>query len=249
MMKKIELSYSFIFIVFSFIITGHFINFIIFFSIIFIHELGHIFIAKLFKVKINKIIFYPYGGITKLDYLININLYKELLISFGGFIFQLIYSFIVYYLYKVGFIREYVYLLFYKYTCSIFIFNMLPIIPLDGFKILNTIINYIFNYNLSNYISVVISFISIILFLYLNNNFDYSFILILSILFKNIYEYLFNIKYLYNRFLLERYLYDIKYKDKKIINNKNNFYRNKNHYIKYNNSYKKEKDYLKMIFK
>ena len=248
-MKKIELSYSFIFIAFSFIITGHFIHFIIFFSIIFIHELGHIFIAKLFNVKINKIIFYPYGGITKLDYLININLYKELLISFGGFIFQLIYSFIVYYLYKVGFIREYVYLLFYKYTCSIFIFNMLPIIPLDGFKILNTIINYIFNYNLSNYISVVISFISIILFLYLNNNFDYSFILILSILFKNIYEYLFNIKYLYNRFLLERYLYDIKYKDKKIINNKNNFYRNKNHYIKYNNSYKKEKDYLKMIFK
>ena len=248
-MKKLEFSYSFIFIAFSFIITGHFINFIIFFSIIFIHELGHVFVAKLFKIKINKIIFYPYGGITKLDYLININLYKELLISLGGFLFQFIYYFIIYNLYISGYIREYVYLLFYKYHYSIFIFNILPIIPLDGFKILNIIINYIFNYNLSNYISVVISFISIILFLYLNNSFDYSFILILSILFKNIYEYLFNIKYLYNRFLLERYLYNIKYKDKKIINKKIDFYRNKNHYIKYKDHYLKEKDYLKKLYK
>lgn len=249
MMKKIELSYSFIFIAFSFIITGHFINFIVFFSIIFIHELGHVFIAKFFKVKVHKIIFYPYGGITKLDYLININLYKELLISLGGFLFQFIYYFIIYYLYKNNMIREYVYLLFYKYHYSILIFNILPIIPLDGFKILNIIINYIFNYNLSNYISVVISFISIILFLYFNNSFDYSFILILSILFKNIYEYLFNIKYLYNKFLLERYLYNIRYNDKKIIKKKNNFYRNKNHYIKYKDHYLKEKDYLKKIYK
>lgn len=248
-MKKIELSYSFIFIAFSFIITGHFINFIIFFSIIFIHELGHVFIAKLFNVKINKIIFYPYGGITKLDYLININIYKELLISIGGFIFQGIYYLLIYKLYTSGYIREYVYILFYKYHYSIFIFNILPIIPLDGFKILNTIINYIFNYNLSNYISVVISFLSIILFLYSNNNFNYSFILILSLLFKNIYEYLHNIKYLYNRLLLERYLYNIKYKDKKIIKNKKHFYRNKSHYIKYNNHYLKEKEYLKKIFR
>lgn len=249
MMKKIEFSYSFLLIGLGFIITGHFINFIIFFSIIFIHELGHVFIAKIFKVKINKIIFYLYGGITKLDYLININLYKELLISIGGFIFQFIYYFIIYYLYKNGIIREYVYLLFNKYHYSIFIFNMLPIIPLDGFKILNTIINYIFNYNISNYLSVIISFISIILFLYLNNSFDYSFILILSLLFKNIYEYLYNIKYLYNRFLLERYLYNINYKDKKIIKNKKGFYRNKSHLIKYNNHYLKEKDYLKKLYK
>ena len=48
----------------------------------------------------------------------------------------------------------------------------------------------------------------------------------------------------YNKFLLERYMYNFNYKKFKLISNKNNFHRDRYHYI----NYEKEKDYLKKIF-
>ena len=63
-----------------------------------------------------------------------------------------------------------------------------------------------------------------------------------------LYNYLKNIKYIYNRFLLEKYLYKTKYKNKKIINNYNKMYRNTNHIIKNNKKYLKEEDFLSKLF-
>ena len=46
------------------VITANFKNFIIFSSIIIVHELGHIIGAIIFKWKIDKVILLPFGGIT-----------------------------------------------------------------------------------------------------------------------------------------------------------------------------------------
>lgn len=55
--------------------------------------------------------------------------------------------------------------------------------------------------------------------------------------------------YLFNKFLLERYLNNYKFKKIKIINNKNNMYKDKRHMLKDKNKYILEKDYLKERFK
>lgn len=55
--------------------------------------------------------------------------------------------------------------------------------------------------------------------------------------------------YLFNKFLLERYLNNYNFKKIKIINNKNNMYKDKRHMLKDKNKYILEKDYLKERFK
>ena len=57
------------------------------------------------------------------------------------------------------------------------------------------------------------------------------------------------IEYTYNKFLLERTLYNFKFKKKKIIKNINNFYRNKAHIIKEHDKYYLEKDFLEKKYK
>lgn len=246
-MNKIKIHYTYYIIIVSFLLTGCFINLIAFTSLIIIHELGHYYTCKILKIKVDKIIIYPYGGITKINDKIDINLNKELLISISGIIIQSIYFFIIYLLYKNNFLREYTYNIFFKYHYNILIFNLIPIYPLDGSKILNIIINKIFNFKLSNILIIIISIINIILLLFIYK-FNYSYIMILGILINYLYNYLTNIKHLYNRFLLEKYLYKTNFKNKKIINNYKNMYRNTNHIIKKDNIYQKEVDFLSKMF-
>ncbi len=246
-MKKIKFHYTYYIISLSFILTGGFVNLIAFTSIILIHELGHYLACLKTKVNVSKITIYPYGGITQIEDLIDLDLKKELLISISGIIIQSIFFFLIYFLYSKGLIREYTYQIFYNYHYSILIFNLIPIYPLDGSKILNIIINKIFNFRLSNFFLIIISIINIIIlsFIYKVN---YSYVMIILILINYLYSYIKNLKYMYNRFLLEKFLYRKEYSNKKIIKNYTNMYRNTNHLIKIDNKYQKENDFLDKMF-
>lgn len=241
----IEFHYTYLFIAFSFIITGHIKDLLVFTSIIIIHELGHYTMAKINKVKVKKITIYPFGGITTLDTLINININRELLIAMGGILFQTIYMLIIIILYKYGFIREYIYNLYTRYNNSILFFNLLPIVSLDGFKILNLILSKIFPFDISNKLSLGISFITLIIILAVNYYiFNYTLLLILSVLIINIVNYYKDLNYIFNKFLVERYLYNINYSKEKIINNKKEMYKDYRHIFKNGNKYLTEKKYL-----
>lgn len=250
LLTKIEFHYTYLIMVLGLVLTGHFLNLIVFTSIIIVHELGHSIIAYLFKYDIDKIIIYPYGGLTKLNKLVNTNIYKDILVSISGLIMQTIYFYIIYILYNKGLVREYTYNLFYTYHSSMLIFNILPIIPLDGSKFINLILCKIFNFNLSNYLTVLISFITIIIIL-LGGYFDsnYSFLLVIFVLLHNIYLFYNDIKYLYNRFLLERYLYNINYPKKSIISDINKMYKNRSHLFMIEGNIIGERVYISNYFK
>ena len=72
--------------------------------------------------------------------------------------------------------------------------------------------------------------------------------MILMILVTYITKYIKDLKYIYNKFLLERYIYNITYPKTIIINNKDKMYKNKTHIFKINNKYIKEKKYLTKYF-
>lgn len=246
---KFEFHYSFLIMALGLVLTGHFSNLIIFSSLIIIHELGHVIASFLCGYKIDKVIIYPYGGLTKLNTIINTNISKDLIIGFSGVIMQCFSFLIIYILYNNGVIREYIYNLFFLYHNSMLIFNLLPIIPLDGFKIMNLILSKYINFNLTNKLSVFISLVTIIIFLFCNMyEKNYSIILILGILMKNIYKFYNDITIIYNRFLLERYLYNLDFPCKKIINNINKMYKNKSHFFIENGKIISEKIYLKKKF-
>ena len=124
------------------------------------------------------------------------------------------------------------------------IFNLLPIIPLDGSKLINIILNKLFNFRLSYYLLIVISFILSIFLVFRYNN-----IVILSFILYELILYIKNKNIIFNRFILEKYLYKNNYKKYKYIPSINKLYRNKKHLIKYNNIYLSEKTYINNIYK
>ena len=246
-LNKIEFHSTYLFIALGFSLTGYFYNLIIFTSLILVHEFGHYLMCIKYNVQVKKLIIYPYGGLIKTDDLINRNIDEELLIAIMGIFFQTMYYTIILILYKCNYIRDYIFNIYTMYHYSMLIFNILPVYPLDGFKIFNLILSKIFSFNLSNYISLFISFFMIIIIFMKGIN-NYSYMLIIFVLIENTYKYYKELKFLYNKFILERYLYKYNYNKIKIIKNKKEMYKNKMHIFKIEDKYIKEKDYLKNIY-
>ena len=135
--KKIKIhSFTFI-LVFLSIIMGLFKNILILFIIITVHELGHYLVACYYKWKIKEITFYPYGGLIVFDEFLNKPLFEELVILLGGPFFQILNYFLVFFLFKNNFLLLNTWNLYYNYHYYLLFFNLLPIYPLDGFKLFN----------------------------------------------------------------------------------------------------------------
>ena len=228
---------TYIFLILS-LLSASFKNVIILLFIIIIHEFGHIYFLKIFNKKIINIKIYPFGGITTYESLVNHNLSEEIFISLGGIITQILLFIPIILLYNFSLISNYTFKLFISLNSSILLFNILPIIPLDGSKVLNIILESFFSYHLSNNILIIISSISLSIFI----------LLIISKKINNliIIAFIQNKKYLENRFLLERFLYQIPYKKIRYNNhfNKNMFMQEVKHYI----NYEDEKKYLANMF-
>lgn len=211
------------------VVTGLFKAFLIMYLIVFIHELGHITMALIFKYNINKITIYPFGGYTIFDVDINKNSFEEFMVFFGGILFQIILS-IIFKIYVDN--STYLYRTFSIYNTNILLFNLLPIIPLDGSKVLNILFNKMLPFKISHKLSIYISYILIIVVFiinYKNLNMCMILFLILNILVEEHKNHI----YIFNKFLVERYIKDIKFK-------KNNFI--------IGNTVKNMKKYMKNIF-
>lgn len=237
---KIEFHYTYLIMVLGFIFTGCFRNIIILTSIIIIHEMGHYLTSIITKINVSKIIIYPYGGLTKIDDKINISINRELMVAVSGIIFQSIYYYLII---NMNIFRDSTIELFKLYHYSILYFNILPIYPLDGSKMLNLVLCKIIPYRISNIITIIISIITIVVVSSIMS-YNYTYIMVVCILLYDIYRFVWELDYLYNRFLLERYLYKIKYRRVSIIKDKNNMYKNRSHII--NN--KKEVEVLEKMF-
>ena len=101
---KIEFHRTYLIMALSFILTGYYLNLIVFTSLILIHEMGHYLMAKLFKFNVVKVIIYPYGGMTKLDDMVNRDISEELLVTTAGVIVQYLFYLFILLAVKLSFI-------------------------------------------------------------------------------------------------------------------------------------------------
>ncbi len=238
------------FFILSFLFTGLIKNIMLIYFIVIFHELGHIFIIKILGYKVLRVDIYPSGGVTKIDKKINTKLSHDIFIASFGIVFQIILYFIFTFLYSLSFIRSSTYELFVTYNITILIFNLLPIIPLDGYQLLRSIWEILFPYKKAFKISLVISVISILLFITYNQILSLNNYLVISFLIFKLVTELKNFKYQNMRFLLERYLNDLPYrkiKNESIIDLsllKKDTY----HYFKKGNTYVSEKKVLNKKF-
>lgn len=229
-------------------LAGLYKEFLIIFFIIIVHELGHLTAALVYKWKVKSINIYPFGGCVNFSESINRPLYQELVIMLAGPFTQMILFFIVFLFMRLGLVSYKFYLLFKNYHFSILFFNLLPAIPLDGGRLLNIILCYLSPYKKSLKITVYFSYI-IFLVLIIINHHNFNLLLLVIFLISKVLIENKNINYLYNQFLLDRYLHNYNFKNTKIIKDKNNLYKDYKHIIHYKNKYVKESDYLKERFR
>lgn len=222
--------FTYIFLILS-MLSGYGREMLIVYFILIVHELGHYILFKYYNINVNKITLYPYGGMIDNNMLINTNSKKVLIISLGGIFIQIVLYLIIYLLFKMGFIEYNFYKMFFKYNLYIILFNLIPIYPLDGFKILNSVLELVLSFKLSLKISIIFNFVFIILFFLYLYIFNINNYVIVIFLLCNLINYIKNIKYIINKFYLERMIYDIKYDGLISVDSKDNMYKNKYNYI------------------
>lgn len=213
---KISIPFYFVFLIS--ILIGKFKMFIFLTSITLFHELGHIIVALLLKYRIERVIILPIGSYTIFNAKINNKPIIELLVTLAGPLFQMILFF---------FIRQDIY---FKYNLYLLMFNLIPIYPLDGYKLLKLFLYDIIPFKYANELSLYISIFLLIVLIILRPTSIIIYTIFIVYIIKIIKEYKMNI-FIFNKFLLERYLYHIKFKKRKYIkgDNKEKMYKNKSH--------------------
>ncbi len=212
--------------------------------LIIVHELGHFISAKILGVEVEKIIIYPLGGISKFKMSLNISLFKEFIILISGPIFQFIAYFILI------FIMPDYYEAITLYHYSILVFNLLPIYPFDGGKIINLFFSLKLSFRNSLYLEIFISYITILFLLFINkDNININIVIIIIFLIYKVTSEYKKINLVYNKFLLERYLHKYRFNKSIMIKDIKNFHRNKRHILKKCHDYYLEREILEKIFK
>lgn len=234
----------------GFVLTGHYLNLLVFTSLILVHELGHCLLAWIQGLRVLKIVIYPFGGITKLDVLVNLDLYQELIVACYGVIMQFLFYLLVCFLHHQGLIRDYTMDLYTLYNGQMIFFNLLPVYPLDGGRIFNLLFSRYFCFSLANDLTILVSLMTIFfLIIFSVYRCNYSNVMIIFILFTYLWKFYQKRKYLYQRFLVERYLYSFEYPKIKIVESEKKMYKNRTHVFRVGKFYMREKVFLRRVFR
>ena len=237
-----KVHFLFYIVTFIVIITGFFKPFLLINMLIIVHEIGHLIAAVYFKWQIDKIIIFPFGGVTIFKDFINKPIKEEFIILIMGPLFQTIFYLIIIFLFGENDLLKIL-------NYSLLLFNLLPIYPLDGSKFIYLFFQKILPFKLSHILIIIVSLIFIFLLLFYFKFNLILLILLFLLLLKNLKE-IKNHQFIFNKFLLERYLYDFNFKKKKYLKNTNLniMYRDYYHYFYYKNNYITEKKLLSKKF-
>lgn len=216
--------------------TGYLCNYLIIYTIVCFHELCHYIMAYSFHYDIKKIELLPFGMYLSLDdYGFKPKMIDSIVIL-GG----LCSHFFIYIINDIFFNNEFVSFV----NKTVFSFNLLPIYPLDGYRLMLIILESIFDIKKSNHIMMKLSFFNLcVLFVFCNSIGNY--VLFGYIFYMNIYNYYTIDKYLRRYYLSIPYTYNNK---KKKVHLKEEYLRDyDNYYMKNNKIYSAQQMKFELI--
>lgn len=156
MTVKVEIKWIVLIYVLLSILMGLFIHLIILLSLLFIHECSHYIAAKICKWEVRKIVFSIFGGQLETDQLFSKHIWQDIFVTLAGPFSHIVIHLFIYTFAKFQIGNPVIINLFYIYNASIFLFNLLPIYPLDGGKLVQYLLQYIFpTYYVYIYLTVI----------------------------------------------------------------------------------------------
>lgn len=150
------------------IITGQFEQLFFLFSIVLIHEMGHILTARYFGWKIQKLTLLPFGGVVEVYTQGKDHAWSEFWVTIAGPLTNAVCIPITLLLYFVGSISLEQAQFFIVGNCAIALFNLLPIYPLDGGKLVQILFSLYYPYKRAILISLYVSVGCLLLLLFMS---------------------------------------------------------------------------------
>lgn len=143
---RISLHPFFVIIMLASLATGHFIELITLFAIVFIHECGHAAAAALLGCRVLSIQMLPFGGVAVIEDGGRLTAGREIIIALAGPLQNIV-------MVGITMLLQYANLgdpVFLAYIIQgnllIALFNLLPVLPLDGGKIVQALVSLIAPY-------------------------------------------------------------------------------------------------------
>ncbi|MEK4512447.1 Zn-dependent protease [Paenibacillus anaericanus] len=212
--KGISLSVHpfFVIIMLASIMTGHFLELLTLFIIVFIHELGHVIAARGFGVTVRSIQMLPFGGVAVMEDTGYLTAGREMIISLAGPLQNVLLIGISWILHLLGLWDGPFLFYFIEANLLIALFNLLPILPLDGGKLVQSLCSIVLPYHaallwslrISLMFSVLVLIYSVLPLLLAQGILQFNLLLVGTfLLYSNWVDYR-NIRYRFLRFLMNR---------------------------------------------
>lgn len=216
------------------------------FLLLSIHESCHILCAKWLNLRSVEVKVYPMGLSARIKDLEFQKSIHELMITLSGLGVHIVAYYVLLVCVKMN-LLSYSFAQYLNHiNMSIFFFNLLPIYPLDGGRIIHNLLELVFPYQMAKKITIILSIGTIILML--NRGLCKSasgIILLIFLVFQ-----LFNMIYCYTSdnqaFYLYRYLHG--FNGRKKVHDRKDIYKNYDNYVYDNHRIIHEKQFLERFF-
>ena len=213
-------------------LTGYFKAFTIYTIIIIVHELGPILAGWILRWPIYRITLYPFGALTTFNHKLNSSTLEEFFVLIYGPLFQILF----YKLYPT------------PYHHFILLFNLLPIYPLDGSKLLFLCLNKVSSYYTSHILIYLFSYLTIFILMASDVNFlNYIVLLYLT---YDVFTYSKGLNEVMLQFYFERYKDPPHYHHSHLIKGlkMKKMFKEKNNYFLVDDNYYLETEVLRHFF-
>jgi stage IV sporulation protein FB len=190
------------------IVTGHFIELSLFLLIVIIHELGHAVAASYLSWRIKRIYLMPFGGVAEIDEHGNRPIKEEAIVILSGPLQHVWMMALAFLFHQFSWMPPHLYEKFIEFNMMVLIFNLLPIWPLDGGKLVYLWRSMKEAFPLAHRRTMAISSASLLVFtliVLILQPFNLNIWVIIAFLSFSLYFEWKQSRYVFVRFLLERY--------------------------------------------
>ncbi|WP_367649417.1 M50 family metallopeptidase [Paenibacillus sp. NEAU-GSW1] len=202
----------FVLVMLASIATGYFAELLTLFLIVLVHEAGHLMTAKSFGWTIREVKLLPFGGVVEVDDASGLPAGQEAMVAIAGPLQNLWMGLAAWGCGQLGWWDAEWAAYVWKANVMIGLFNLLPIYPLDGGKLLQAAFSYSFNYfammKWTSRISIALSGLMVIVSLLAaigpEGGIQLNLLAIGIFLVLSNWTYYRNIPYLFVRFLMHR---------------------------------------------
>jgi len=156
---KVRVHPLFLLLVIASLAAGMIAEMLILFSIVIVHEFGHIFVAVAYGYKVREMQILPFGGVAKLEHgAMGWNPRHEAAIAIAGPLNNLLMIGVALLLQGIGLWGEALTEFFIRGNLMIGFFNLLPALPLDGGRILRAAFSRERGFRMATEVSIRMSF-------------------------------------------------------------------------------------------